>query len=275
MSRTFFIGDIHGAHIALEQCLERSGFDRESDTLITAGDICDGWPYVYECVEILLTIVDTINLIGNHDAWLRVWLQTTVHPDYWWQGGKGTATSYLRLTGRENLITKRFGQRAYDTSLLPDDIPETHRNFFKNQQLYYKDYKNRVFVHAGFERKRTLRQQQAFYAPDFYWTRKLLTDAIEYHYDTGVRKRFSYKEKVSEVFIGHSSVGSETVLNALARAGALPKTMPTTPLNVCNVWNLDTGAGWSGKLTIMDIDTHEYWQSDLVTEIYGERSARG
>jgi len=39
------------------------------------------------------------------------------------------------------------------------------------------------------------------------------------------------------------------------------------------VWNLDTGAGMSGKLTVMDIDTKEYWQSDLVTELYPEETA--
>lgn len=42
----------------------------------------------------------------------------------------------------------------------------------------------------------------------------------------------------------------------------------------CNVWNIDTGAGWSGKLTIMDIDTKEYWQSDFVKELYPDEKGR-
>ncbi|MEK6563466.1 MAG: hypothetical protein AABZ65_00350 [Candidatus Omnitrophota bacterium] len=41
------------------------------------------------------------------------------------------------------------------------------------------------------------------------------------------------------------------------------------PIHVCNVWNIDTGAGWSGKLTIIDVDTKEYWQSDLTPDLYG------
>lgn len=41
------------------------------------------------------------------------------------------------------------------------------------------------------------------------------------------------------------------------------------PIHVCNVWNLDTGAGWSGKLTIMNVTTKEYWQSDLTPDLYG------
>ena len=51
MSKTFVVGDIHGAHIALEQCLERSGFNNEEDTLIQLGDVVDGWSESFEAVE--------------------------------------------------------------------------------------------------------------------------------------------------------------------------------------------------------------------------------
>ena len=40
------------------------------------------------------------------------------------------------------------------------------------------------------------------------------------------------------------------------------------PEKAVNVWNLDTNAGWGNKLTIMDVDTEEYWQSDLITTLY-------
>ena len=40
-------------------------------------------------------------------------------------------------------------------------------------------------------------------------------------------------------------------------------------LNLGNLWMMDTGAGWSGKLSIMNVDTKEFWQSDPVTELYG------
>ena len=31
---------------------------------------------------------------------------------------------------------------------------------------------------------------------------------------------------------------------------------------------MDTGAGWHGLLSAMDIDTKEIWQSDIVKRIY-------
>jgi serine/threonine protein phosphatase 1 len=37
--RTLVMGDIHGAHKALVQCLEKSGFNMEHDRLIQLGDI--------------------------------------------------------------------------------------------------------------------------------------------------------------------------------------------------------------------------------------------
>ena len=48
----------------------------------------------------------------------------------------------------------------------------------------------------------------------------------------------------------------------------------TVPMNRCNVWNLDTGAGYRGKLTIMDIDSKEYWQSDMAILLYPNESGR-
>lgn len=35
------------------------------------------------------------------------------------------------------------------------------------------------------------------------------------------------------------------------------------PMNAFNLYNMDTDAGNGGRLTIMDVDTKEYWQSDL------------
>ena len=90
---TFVIGDIHGAHKALRQCLERSGFDRKKDTLIQLGDVADGYSDVYACVEELLSIPNLIAIKGNHDEWLNQFLETAYHPQGWMMGGEATARS--------------------------------------------------------------------------------------------------------------------------------------------------------------------------------------
>ena len=69
------------------------------------------------------------------------------------------------------------------------------------------------------------------------------------------RKLGRYKD----IFVGHTT---SELYNTLQ------------PIHVCNVWNIDTGAGWSGKLTIMDVDTKEYWQSDLTPDLYDDTPDR-
>jgi serine/threonine protein phosphatase 1 len=46
------------------------------------------------------------------------------------------------------------------------------------------------------------------------------------------------------------------------------------PMNAVNVWNIDTGAAFNGKLTVMDIETKAYWQSDVVLTLYPAETGR-
>jgi len=41
----------------------------------------------------------------------------------------------------------------------------------------------------------------------------------------------------------------------------------------CNALKM-YGVGWSGKFTIMDVTTKEYWQSDLTPDLYGGTPGR-
>ena len=63
--KTFVIGDIHGNYRGLMQCLERSNFDYDKDTLISLGDVVDGHSESYEVVEELLKIKNLIAIKGN------------------------------------------------------------------------------------------------------------------------------------------------------------------------------------------------------------------
>ena len=56
-----------------------------------------------------------------------------------------------------------------------------------------------------------------------------------------------------EIYIGHTPV---------TRIGT------TIPVKMANVWNVDTGAAFKGPLTILDIDTKEFWQSEPLPNLY-------
>lgn len=241
------MGDIHGAAIALQQCLDRSSFDYENDCLIQLGDVVDGFDGVYECIEILSRVKNLVALKGNHDDWFLEFIRTGYHPTGWNFGGKETALSYLRLTGRERLIQR--GREGYRTALDPKDIPQSHQQFFEKQKLFHIDDDNNCYVHAGFNRFLSFAQQR----PEiFYWDRELWLAALEYHTmkrrDSGMDPFINVNE-FNEIYIGHTpTMNWET----------------DRPMRAVNVLNIDTGARQAGKLTIMDVRTKEYWQSDVV-----------
>ena len=253
--RTFVMGDLHGAHRALKQCLERSGFDRENDTLIQLGDVADGFDEVYECVETLLSLPRLIAIKGNHDEWLREFIETGYHPSHWTYGGAATARSYLRLHDLEDHILR--SSIGFKTALNPEHIPHRHREFFMGQQLYHIDESMNCFVHGGFDREVEFAGQDPRV---YYWDRQLWSAAMSFRAGGERQKgRFRMVTPFERVFIGHTGT-----LNW--------KT--DQPMQAANIWNLDTGAGHSGRLTIMDVETKEFWQSDPVTELYGRGGGR-
>ena len=88
------------------------------------------------------------------------------------------------------------------------------------------------------------------------WNRDLATKAVN-----GATHGFKVNE-FKEVYIGHTNVNSFE---------NLPKNKPFWGGNVCL---MDTGAGWEGVLTIMDINSKEYWQSDVVKTLYENELGR-
>ncbi|HEY4334790.1 MAG TPA: metallophosphoesterase [Puia sp.] len=241
--RTFVMGDLHGAQRALVQCLERSAFDPQEDVLIQLGDVADGHDEVFDCVEMLLTIPKLIAIRGNHDEWFREFIETGYHPNAWHCGGVATARSYLDRLGKRQLVfCKGIG---YKTALNPSDVPKRHQDFFQRQLPYYLDEKGRCFVHGGFDPEVSIEWQ---HPNRFYWDRELWLAALDCTGD-----RLPMRERFDSVFIGHTSTTHEKT---------------DQPMHKANVWNLDTGAGGGGRLTIMDVETKEFWQSDPVGELY-------
>lgn len=252
MSRVLVLGDIHGAYKALKQVLERSNFNYEEDILIQLGDVVDGWNEVYECIEELLKIKNLIPIIGNHDDWFREYLEKGLHPTRWLQGGNGTLNSYAKNADREINVHQSMG--AYITNLTTADIPQSHIDFFTKEQTPFYIDKNRCFVHGGFDREFTIEEQHYL---TLCWDRELWNKALSA--ESWGQAKIITADDFDEIYIGHTTTENWKT---------------TKPIKAAQVWNLDTGAGWSGKLTIMDVNTKEYWQSDLVQELYPNERGR-
>lgn len=152
---------------------------------------------------------------------------------------------------------RKTSGEGYITALNPDDIPPLHQKFFREMNFYYKDDDNNIFVHGGFDRKFPIRNEEKY---RLYWDRKL------WHQAKCVKGNqvLKFAEDVNKVYIGHTHVDNKR---------KNPEALPLLK-GGGKVWNLDTGAGYEGKLTIMDIDTQQYWQSDFVQELYPDLKGR-
>ena len=245
--KTFVIGDIHGNIDALKQCLERSSFNYTEDKLIVLGDICDGFqPAIKESVDELLKIKNLIFVIGNHDRFFIDYIDTNNVINGWYhQGGYMTLKSYgLKQQYLHNRSWyDEFSEEQYNVETGEVIIPQAHLDFFKRGVYYYIDDKNRLFVHGGAKFNTPVEEQEPNYLT---WDRDLYKQARDIDTNNKVMCRNEKIPLYNEIFIGHTTTS----------------TWSKVPVNYANLWMLDQGAGWRGKLTIMNVDTKEYWQSE-------------
>lgn len=232
--RRFVLGDIHGAHKALVQVLERSNFDIQNDHILFLGDVADGWPETKACIDTLLSIQNRLCLWGNHDIWLWKWIQTGQAEEIWLeQGGQATIDSYTS--------SARQAKRV---------VPNSHFEYFKQLKPFFVSHQNECYVHGGLDPKERI-ENQPF--DRLIWDRNLFMKTIQYPLNSEL-----ICPLYDSVYIGHTPTLS----------------IQKTPLNISNVWMMDQGAGWNGKLSIMNIDTKEFWQSDNVKQLYPNHIGR-
>lgn len=241
MSRTLVIGDIHGGCKALKQVLERAEVT-PSDQLIFLGDYVDGWSESSQIIQFLIELSekqDCIFIKGNHDAWCEDWLAFGQKPDVWlFNGGKSTVESYA------------------DYSLEELDI---HLEFFQRMKNYYIDDQNRLFIHAGYSSMHG--PEKEVYSSNYRWDRTLWETAVAM--DKKLQRNSELYPKrlllYKEIFIGHTPTLDIGI---------------KIPANKANIWNMDTGAAYTGSLSIMDIDTKQFWQSDPLPSLYPKEKGR-
>jgi serine/threonine protein phosphatase 1 len=239
--RTLVIGDIHGGLLALRQVLERSNATPK-DKLIFLGDYVDGWSQSPEVIDLLISMQNTHNIIcvrGNHDQLFLEWLEDGKDNEMWYKhGGEATVISYQKV----DAATK-----------------QKHITFLKSLVNYHLDEQNRLFIHAGFTNMNGVDYE--YFPKLFYWDRTLWETALAL--DKSMKKQdLLYPKRLTlyqEIFIGHTPV---------------TRIKSTVPVQMANVWNVDTGAAFKGPLTIMDVDTKEFWQSKPLNELYFDEKGR-
>jgi serine/threonine protein phosphatase 1 len=241
MNRTLVIGDIHGAYKALRQLMERAEVGK-TDKLIFLGDFVDGWSQSFEVIRYVAELekeMDCVFIKGNHDLWCQQWLETGIPDETWlYNGGHATFESYQRHDKIEH---------------------ESHREFFRRMQNYYIDDDNRLFIHAGFSSQHGPYREH--YSSNYSWDRTLWEMALSM--DKKIKKdSLIYPKRLKlfrEIYIGHTPTLFYDCFE---------------PMNAANVWNIDTGAGFNGRLSMLEVHSKQYWQSEIVQNLYPNEAGR-
>jgi serine/threonine protein phosphatase 1 len=239
--RKLVIGDIHGGLKALEKVLEKAQLTT-TDKLIFLGDYVDGWSQSPEVLDYLICLNEKYNCIfirGNHDELLLSYLKTKKYNEEWFMhGGESTLDAYKKIDAKTVI---------------------KHIVFLENLKDYYIDEENRLFIHAGFTNLKGVAFEH--FKPLFYWDRTLWETALALN--PNIKKEdLDYPNRLklySEIYIGHTPV---TKINE------------TIPIQRACVWNLDTGAAFYGPLTILNVDTKEFWQSTPLYLLYPNEIGR-
>lgn len=241
MSKTFVIGDIHGGLKAIQQILERAKVSK-NDFLIFLGDYVDGWSESPEVLDYLIALGQNQKCIfirGNHDELLLNYLKTGDFNQEWFKhGGRSTIDAYKKVSNESAV---------------------KHIHFLEQLDDYYLDEKNRLFIHAGFTNMKGIDYE--YFPKLFYWDRTLWETALALD-DKLEKDSLFYPKRLTlyeEIYIGHTPTS---------------RIKSIKPVKKACIWNVDTGAAFKGPLTILDVDSKEFWQSDFLPKLYPNEKGR-
>lgn len=240
--KTLVIGDIHGGLKALKQVIDKIQIQAD-DTVVFIGDLVDGWSESAQVIDFLIDFSNNYNCVfikGNHDKWCEKWLDHGAEPLQWLEhGGQETMESYNTVS---------------------DEIKAKHKTFLSQMVNYHIDAQNRLFIHAGFTSMHG--PSHEIYPSNFMWDRTLWETALAL--DPNLKEYSPYYpmrlKLFKEIYIGHTPT---THYNSI-----------DFPINRANVWNIDTGAGFKGKVSCLDCETKAYVQSDSVWTLYPDETGR-
>lgn len=162
-----------------------------------------------------------------------IWLQG--NHDWW------TAEWMATELPREevNMLWYQQGGRATFDSYErgpKEQIGRHYWSFFAEQMPYFEDEAGNLYVHGGYDPDLPIAEQDSY---SLIWDRTLWRNGL-------------FAEGYNECFIGHTPTWPASAV----------------PCQRANVWNLDQGAAYGGQLSLMNVRTKEFVQSDVVQTLY-------
>ena len=254
--RRLIIGDIHARYERLRGALEKASFSPEKDILYSVGDFCDRGDKPVQTLEYLMDLGDSFRpVLGNHDAWLESAPITGVADPNWTDNNGGAVTEKAIFSmpedWRERLKQWLSGipliRVMEDDIIVHGGIPaglgedmvtriaKIDRPVPLFRMLWNGETRDELILIDFMER--------------FYWDRDYILSALRSVYGDNPMRRTRLREPFDTektIWIGHSQLVSGKPFHSEAY----------------HLWAIDTGAGSGrGPITVMDMDTKEYWQA--------------
>lgn len=148
--------------------------------------------------------------------------------------------NYLRFEEAPRVWITQGGMNSFESYQRNPELKEKHRDFLMGTPYYFIDEKNRLYVHGGIAPNV---DPKDVLPADLMWDRELWNSPTHV-----------YIPGFKNVFVGHTTTWRTSKV----------------PMKRENVWFMDTGGGWEGKLSLMNVDTEEVFQSDKLSDIYPE-----
>jgi serine/threonine protein phosphatase 1 len=223
----YAIGDVHGcldllkkAEAVIVDDMKRLG---RPGLVVLLGDYVDRGPASAQVLEYLSTHsaagLKRVTLCGNHDdLFLRFLDRPEAHMHWLEMGGDKTLASYGVDLQHLNLRQKRNGVSL--SHVLNDAIPETHRSLLREMPVSLRAG-NVLFVHAGIAPAVPIEEQRD---EDMMWIRGAF---------------LKQGPELPPLIVVHGHTPQENADFGIGRIG------------------IDTGAVYSGKLTVLRVDGQE------------------
>jgi serine/threonine protein phosphatase 1 len=179
--RRFAISDVHGNYKALKSVLRKSNFNYDEDHLYFLGDIADGYPEPHLCILEFLKIKHFYYCLGNHDLFLKKYVEKHEIDPRWRK--MGASDTIVQLSNYINEV-----------------------KWLLSQGKYYHIYEDNFLCHAGFNPKKPIIKQKNL---TFCINRRLYKTSKIYAKEK-YKFAFLYDDKnsipINKVIIGHSVV---------------------------------------------------------------------
>lgn len=153
--------------------------------------------------------------------------------DFW-------SRNWMKEGEAEDIWLSQGGQATVDS--FRDGVSPQHLAFL-DRALPYFEYGDSLYVHAGVPPSKRASECTQH---ELLWDRTLPILARQF----AGREVPVHLTQYDEVYIGHTPISEPH------------------PMKYCEVWMMDTGAGWSGVLSMMEVDTKEFFVSDPVPGLY-------